>query len=93
MMERSPPYWMDELSGQLRPAVEAYLDGGTLCTRHIAVLRLYLTQWIESPLWDRHPFLDAAHLSDLRRRAAGLKTHDDLDQWIVEAVEYGFDPL
>jgi hypothetical protein len=91
-----PGYWPNEASGRLRPVVEAFLASKSLSADQIAIMRSYLAQWIHSPAWDRSPIIDAigtAHLGDLRRRVAEIKTEDDLEQWLVEAEEYGFDPL
>lgn len=35
---RVPDYWMHEVSGALRPAVEAYLAGGPMTAEQIAAL-------------------------------------------------------
>ncbi len=93
---RGPGYWQDEVSGVLRPVVEDLLNGKVLSADQIAIMRAYLQQWIGSPVWDRNPFLDAIstpHLEDLRRRVDKITTDDDLEEWLVDADNYGFDPL
>lgn len=46
-----PGYWMNETSGVLRPAIEAYLAGGPLAAEHVGAMRAYLRQWIFATAW------------------------------------------
>ena len=46
-MTEAPGYWMNETSGVLRPAVEAYLFHEDLSHEHIATLRAYFRQWVK----------------------------------------------
>ena len=48
---RAPRYWMWETSGILKPVVERYLNGGQLAQAEVQVMRAYLQQWIDSPVW------------------------------------------
>lgn len=81
----APGFWFHETSGVLRPAVEDYLFGRDLSAEQIALLRAYLRQWIETPVWRR------AH--ELRRRIDSLVDRAAIDRWIADAVKLGLDPL
>lgn len=83
----APGYWMFEISGQLAPAVRAYLEGGPLDQYQIALLRAYLRQWIDHPGWR------GIELTALRQTVDTLRTRRAIAQWIDRAVELGIDPL
>lgn len=52
VIENAPGYWMDETSGVLRPAVEAYLHGRDMTPEEIVAMRAYLRQWIMATTWN-----------------------------------------
>jgi len=79
-------YWMNETSGVLRPAVEAYLNGAEMTPMHIATMRAYLRQWANGP-WIG-PMIDP-----LRTRVEEIITRKDIDDWLEMALESGIDPL
>lgn len=81
-----PGFWMSETTGQLRPAVEAYLAGGAMTEEQIAAMRAYLRQWMAGP-WR------GAGIPDLRRRIDGLTTRQAIDAWLDDALARGIDPL
>jgi hypothetical protein len=91
---RAPKYWMNEVSGFLRPAIEAYLNHTPMSSRDIAAMRSYLCQWIDSPVWDDE---DRSHwnerLSRLRKMAKQISNREDISLWIHLALEDGIDPL
>lgn len=82
-----PGYWMNETSGVLRPAVEAFLRGGPMTAEQVAAMRAYLRQWIAGD-WGTGSTLDALRESvhDINSRAA-------IDRWIEVATDFGADPL
>lgn len=91
----APGYWMHEQSGRLAPAVERYFAGELQFT-DIAIIRSYLRQWINSPVWDENPHQNAdgaQQLAELRSRAAAIATRDDIDAWVQSATDMGMDPL
>ena len=93
---RAPKYWMYEESGVLRPAVEAYLNGEPLTAGQIRLMRLYLKQWIDSPVWDENPVADEdskRELAELRRLADAIETEREIADWIECALDAGIDPL
>jgi len=81
-------YWMAETSGVLRPIVAAYFNGDSLSEYQVAVMREYLDQWINDPVWQ-----PTANLALLRSTVLHLKTRQDLDRWIDTAMDDGIDPL
>lgn len=82
-----PGFWMNETSGVLRPAVEAYLLGRAMDDRQIATMRVYLCQWIAAPGF-QGPEVDA-----LRRDVDGIRTRTELERWLDRADSVGIDPL
>lgn len=82
-----PGYWMNETSGVLRPAVEAYLNGGPMTGEQVAAMRAYLRQWINAPVW-MAPDLDA-----LRAAVDDLASWGDINRWLREVDHWGIDPL
>jgi hypothetical protein len=53
-----PGYWMNETSGELRPVIERYLTAQHLTARDVAIMRVYLRQWINDGAWIG-PLIDA----------------------------------
>jgi hypothetical protein len=80
---------MNETSGELRPAVEAYLKGEVLTPGHIAALRAYLRQWIDSPVW----MSGDDEVDQLRCGIDALNSRAAIDLWLSAAAEIGIDPL
>lgn len=84
----APRYWLYETSGKLRPAVEAYLAGGTMTPEQIAAMRAYLRQWIMAPVW-----ANLGALAELRAGVDGLTSRAAIAAWIDAAMDEGVDPL
>ena len=82
-----PGYWMNETSGRLRPAIEAYVKGDALNEAEIAAIRAYLRQWIEAPVWQ------GPAINDLRAGIDGLVSRQAIHDWLADAVEAEIDPL
>jgi len=93
----APRYWRDETSGVLAPAIERYLTRPRdLTVRDIGLIRAYIRQWIDSPMWDANPHADAAqraNLRELRSLAANVASVGDLRHWFDVALDMGHDPL
>jgi len=82
-----PGYWMNETSGVLRPAVEAYLlTDEELSPAHVAALRAYFRQWIAAP-WS------GAGIDELRAGIDGLDSRAAIETWLDKALVAGIDPL
>ncbi len=92
----APKRWRHENGGQFREAVENYLNARRMTVRDVALVRAYFTQWIDSPVWEITPSLDAkgsAALSALRLLARRIQTVADIHRWIHDALQEGHDPL
>ena len=77
---------MNETSGVLRPAVEAYLRGGPLDDGQIAALRAYFRQWIAGP-WE------GPGIEKLRDGIDGLTSRRAIVRWLDLAMKENIDPL
>ncbi len=89
-----PGYWMHETSGVLRPAIEAYLvTQGPLSPEHVAAIRAYLRQWIESPDWFAGNAAETRILAGLRFMVDGLVDRNTIDIWLMQALALNIDPL
>lgn len=84
---RAPRFWMHEQSGVLEPVVRKYLDGAELKPHEVVTMRLYLRQWIDSPVWAGEP------VERLRRSAGFIATTADVRRWLDAALDEGIDPL
>lgn len=82
-----PGYWMNETSGVLRPAVEAYLKGEMMTGEQIAAMRAYLRQWINGT------WMECDTLTMLRESVEHLESQFDIACWIEAATDFGADPL
>lgn len=82
-----PNYWMNETSGVLRSAVEAYLRGRTMTPMQIEALRTYLRQWIMGPWWP------SDRLDELRQGVDDLTSRQAISGWLAKADKLGIDPL
>lgn len=83
----APGYWMNERSGVLRPAVEAYLNGKPMTDEQIAAMRAYLRQWIDAPCWK------GPAVAFLRATIHCLTSRHNIVAWLAIAEEEGIDPL
>jgi hypothetical protein len=52
----APKYWRYETSGDLARAVERFLNNEPMTPVDIGLMRLYLMQWVDSPVWDMKSF-------------------------------------
>jgi hypothetical protein len=87
MSEQIPGYWMNESSGQLRPVIEAYLTDQHMTARDVAVMRVYLRQWINDGAW-AGPLIDV-----LRTQVDEVMDRAGIDRWLNRALDAGIDPL
>jgi len=86
-LEGVPGYWMNETSGVLRPAVEAYLNHDEMTPAEIAAMRAYLRQWIVKGAWH------GPEIDKLRARIDGLTDRQAIEAWLDDAIDEGIDPL
>lgn len=80
-----PGYWMNETTGVLRPAVQAYLNESDMTPSQIGVMRAYLRQWMQAE-W-RGP------VEELRDSINKIVDRTSLTSWLRDAVAWGIDPL
>ena len=92
-----PLYWMDEMTGELPIAVNAYLGCGLTgenvpapTNAQIDLLRDYLTYYINAPCWR---WEEGNELAELRTKVSGLNTLEAIHKWIVDCLNIGLDPL
>ena len=85
-MSAAPGYWMNETSGVLRPAVEAYLRGDPLDDGQIAALRAYFRQWMAGP-WA------GPGIQKLRDGIDGLTSRRAIVRWLDLAMDENIDLL
>ena len=85
---RAPKYWQYETSGVLYPVVEAYLYGNPMTPEQVAIMRSYLRQWIQSPVW-----YGGEALAKLQTGVDAIQTREDIDAWLCAALKEGLDPL
>lgn len=78
---------MQETSGVLRPAIEAYLHGERMTEDQIAAMRAYLRQWIMRGDW-RGSLIDP-----LRTMVNDIRTQSDIRRWLDLALDADIDPL
>ena len=94
--DNAPKYWRAEVSGRLEGPIMRYLEGKLMSTEDITLIRLYLRQWIDSPVWLMNPEMDSGArraLTELRQRVRLISTRQDLDVWLHAAMDLGIDPL
>lgn len=82
-----PGYWMHETTGELRPAVEAYMFGHHLTAAHIGALRVYFRQWCLA-------FPQTEGLAELVQRIDTLVDRSTITSWLDDALnDEGIDPF
>jgi hypothetical protein len=77
---RAPKFWMYEESGVLAPVVQKYLEGAELTRHDVQIMKTYLRQWIDSPVWQGEP------IDRLRRSARMIYEKADIHRWIRDAL-------
>jgi|HubBroStandDraft_4_1064222.scaffolds.fasta_scaffold59061_2 hypothetical protein len=81
-----PGYWMNETSGVLVPAVQAYLNNQPMTDRQIAAMRAYFRQWMNAD-W-KGPMIDP-----LRTKVNEIATREDITAWLDMALSENIDPI
>ncbi len=81
---KPPRFWMEEQTGLLSAAVEAYLDGQRLKPDQLAVIKVYLKQYVE-----RAVLAGAAKVPLLVSKIDKLKSNGDLERFADEVAELG----
>lgn len=82
-----PGFWMNETSGVLRSAVEAFLlQDGPLTVGQIVAVRAYLRQWMAAE-WC------GGEVEVLRSSLEGIASRTDLSAWYHRALDANIDPF
>jgi hypothetical protein len=91
---QAPKYWMHETGGQLGPAMERYLKGEPEKPDDVNLIRAYLRQWIDSPVWsDGVDGETRTELDELRTKAREIRSRLEIDMWLENASQLAIDPL
>jgi hypothetical protein len=91
-----PGYWENENLGVLRPAIEAYLQGGPMTESQIAAMR-----GVPAAVDQRKRVGPNSHaaakertwLAEMRARVDGLTSREAIERWLDDALEGNIDPL
>lgn len=83
-VEKPPRFWMEESTGVLHEAVDAYMNGERLSPAQIDVIKIYLRQYIE-----RAKLAGAANRRLLLSKIDKLKKASDIERFADELSEYG----
>jgi hypothetical protein len=90
----APRYWMYETGGKLVPAMERYLKGELAEPDDVNLIRAYLRQWIDSPVWDGGAEGETrTSLDHLRRTVRQIASRAAVDMWLESALDLAIDPL
>jgi len=85
---------MNETGGKLVPAMERYLKGEPAEPDDVNLIRAYLRQWIDSPVWDAGAEGEArTRLDHLRRTVRQIECSPAIDMWLESALDLAIDPL
>jgi len=93
---KPPRHWRDKGGEQFAPAITRYLKRARLSNHEVGLIRTYLVQWIDSPVWDPNTVMldaDRAELAELRRAAAKITNRKAIDEWVEVATDWGMKPL
>ena len=81
---KPPRFWMEEQTGVLEDAVEAYMEGDRLTTDQLRAIKIYLKQFIE-----RAPLAGDAKVHLLVQRLDRLRTTREIEDFADELAEFG----
>lgn len=83
-VETPPRFWMEETTGALGNAVDAYMDGEKLSPDQLSLIKIYLRQYIERAL-----LAPDANKKVLLSRIDKIKSTADVERFADEVSEYG----
>jgi hypothetical protein len=84
-----PKYWTFE-PPELSVAVHAYIAGEDLTVRDLLLMRAYLRQWVDSPVWGDE---GRQWLAELRERVRAIASPADIKQALSIMTARRMDPL
>jgi hypothetical protein len=92
-------YWQDDVTGKMQEVVKAHLDQNPTPDQ-LKIMIAYLQHFIHAPCWlEQSPSFGkidpeiADKIRTLREQSLGLKSLDDVNQFINSAMEIAIDPL
>jgi hypothetical protein len=91
----APKYWTLELR-EVSVAVQAYRTGKDLTVRDVLLMREYLRQWVDSPVWEMNPHeTDGSRqwLAELRQRVRAIASRNDIAPCLSIMTARRMDPL
>lgn len=88
--ETWPGYWPNETSGVLVPVVTRYLNGEPLNAAQLRIMKSYIAQWVDAPVWRS---AGGTELEELRAQVKRIETEAQLHAAIDAAIDLGMDPL
>jgi hypothetical protein len=83
-----PRFWMEEQTGLLADAVNAYIEGERLPAAQLELVRLYLRQYLERAILPGD-----ANRARLLERIPKLETSRAIELFTDELAEYGVEPF
>jgi hypothetical protein len=81
---------MHETSGVLKPVIRRYLQGHRLEPYQVGIMRAYLEQWFDSPVWRTD---NDGNLESIRVRVHQISETGHIRAVLKDALELGIDPL
>lgn len=89
IQQTTPPrFWMEEQTGALADAVEAYMNGERIEGQTLEVLKLYLRQYVERAI-----LTGDAQRGKLLTQVEKLRTTGDIERLADELSEFGAEPF
>lgn len=85
-----PGYWPNETSGVLVPVITRYLNGEPLDAAQVRIMKSYLAQWVNAPVWRS---AGGNGLEELRAQVKRIETEAQLHAAIEAITDFGMDPL
>ncbi|MBA3469766.1 MAG: hypothetical protein H0T53_08990 [Herpetosiphonaceae bacterium] len=79
-----PRFWMEEQTGVLADAVDTYMNGESLSTVQLNLIKLYLTQYLE-----RAVLAGDANRPDLLGQISKLRMSREIEEFADNVSEYG----
>jgi hypothetical protein len=87
-VEKPPRFWMEEQTGALAEAIEVYMRSEPLNSEQLALLKLYLTQYIERAVIEA-----GTNRKLLLGKVEKLSRVGDIERFADELSEAGIEPF
>jgi hypothetical protein len=83
-VDTPPRFWMEESTGALSDAIDAYMSGERLTNEQLDLIKIYLTQYISRAL-----LTPDAKKPLILSRIAKLKTRNDVERFADDVSDFG----